>query len=122
MVEETKQPKIAQPSLASLGPALDDERRRVLEAYRRKMIEYRDVETRLKTLRMEDRDLEKKYEKSENDIKALQSVGQIVGEVLKQLTEDKCECALLQLLNVSCSHRKSNERAAICGRLSSKHR
>ena len=30
-----------------------------------------------------------KYEKSENDLKALQSVGQIVGEVLKQLTEDK---------------------------------
>jgi ATP-dependent 26S proteasome regulatory subunit len=95
MVEETKQPKVAPPSLASLGPALDDERRRVLEAYRRKMIEYRDVETRLKTLRMEDRELEKKYEKSENDIKALQSVGQIVGEVLKQLTEDKCECAFL---------------------------
>ncbi|KAJ6651757.1 hypothetical protein lerEdw1_020174 [Lerista edwardsae] len=31
----------------------------------------------------------KQYEKSENDLKALQSVGQIVGEVLKQLTEEK---------------------------------
>merc|ERR1712025_1034068 len=31
----------------------------------------------------------KAYDKSENDLKALQSVGQIVGEVLKQLTEDK---------------------------------
>lgn len=31
----------------------------------------------------------KDYDKSENDLKALQSVGQIVGEVLKQLTEDK---------------------------------
>lgn len=29
------------------------------------------------------------YEKSENDPKALQSVGQIVGEVLKQLNEEK---------------------------------
>ena len=29
------------------------------------------------------------YDKSENDLKALQSVGQIVGEVLKQLTEEK---------------------------------
>ena len=29
------------------------------------------------------------YEKSENDLKALQSVGQIVGEVLRQLTEEK---------------------------------
>ena len=29
------------------------------------------------------------YEKSENNLKALQSVGQIVGEILKQLTEEK---------------------------------
>jgi len=35
------------------------------------------------------RDLSKDYDKSENDLKALQSVGQIVGEVLKQLTEEK---------------------------------
>lgn len=33
----------------------------------------------------------KDYDKSENDLKALQSVGQIVGEVLKQLTEEKCK-------------------------------
>lgn len=32
----------------------------------------------------------KEFDKSENDLKALQSVGQIVGEVLKQLTEEKC--------------------------------
>ena len=42
-------------------------------------------------------DLKKKtkdYDKSENDLKALQSVGQIVGEVLKQLTEEKCKTVL----------------------------
>lgn len=33
--------------------------------------------------------MDKQYDKSENDLKALQSVGQIVGEVLKQLTEEK---------------------------------
>uniref|UniRef100_A0A8C3EYT3 GIY-YIG domain-containing protein n=1 Tax=Chrysemys picta bellii TaxID=8478 RepID=A0A8C3EYT3_CHRPI len=37
------------------------------------------------------KELTKQYEKSENDLKALQSVGQIVGEVLKQLTEEKCK-------------------------------
>lgn len=37
------------------------------------------------------RDLERKYQKSEDDIKALQSVGQIIGEVLKQIDEDKCK-------------------------------
>lgn len=37
------------------------------------------------------KDVTKQYDKSENDLKALQSVGQIVGEVLKQLTEEKCK-------------------------------
>lgn len=30
------------------------------------------------------------YDKSEDDLKALQSTGQIVGEVLRQLDEDRC--------------------------------
>lgn len=37
------------------------------------------------------RDLERDFEKTENDMKALQSVGQIIGEVLKQLDEERCE-------------------------------
>ena len=38
------------------------------------------------------RELSKEYDHSEDDLKALQSgVGQIVGEVLRQLTEDKCK-------------------------------
>ena len=38
------------------------------------------------------RDLSREFDRSEDDLKALQSgVGQIVGEVLRQLTEDKCE-------------------------------
>lgn len=40
-------------------------------------------------MREQIKELNKQYEKSENDLKALQSVGQIVGEVLKQLTEEK---------------------------------
>jgi 26S proteasome regulatory subunit T4 len=35
------------------------------------------------------RELEKTFDKTEEDMKALQSVGQIVGEVLKQLDEEK---------------------------------
>lgn len=46
------------------------------------------------------KDLTKQYDKSENDLKALQSVGQIVGEVLKQLTEEKCkDTCILNLLH-----------------------
>ena len=43
-------------------------------------------------MREELRDFSKEFDKSEDDLKSLQSgVGQIVGEVLRQLTEDKCE-------------------------------
>jgi 26S proteasome regulatory subunit T4 len=35
-------------------------------------------------------DLEKQYDKTEDDMKALQSVGQIIGEVLKQLDDERC--------------------------------
>ncbi len=37
------------------------------------------------------RDLDKAYQKSEDDMKALQSVGQIIGEVLKQLDDERCK-------------------------------
>merc|ERR1711902_446600 len=46
-------------------------------------------DSKLKDLRLNLKDLHGQYEKSENDLKALQSVGQIVGEVLRQLTEEK---------------------------------
>lgn len=36
------------------------------------------------------KDLEKAYEKTEDDIKAVQSVGQIIGEVMKQLDDERC--------------------------------
>jgi 26S proteasome regulatory subunit T4 len=34
--------------------------------------------------------LKKDYEKTEDDLKALQSVGQIIGEVLRQLDDERC--------------------------------
>ena len=84
----------------------DEERQRVLANYRRKIGEHRELEARLKELRkkvgfhistsfmltfnsFQEQQMQKEHDKSENDIKALQSVGQIVGEVLKQLTEEK---------------------------------
>jgi 26S proteasome regulatory subunit T4 len=39
--------------------------------------------------------LEKDFDKSENDIKALQSVGQIIGEVLRQLDDERCIFSLI---------------------------
>jgi 26S proteasome regulatory subunit T4 len=42
-------------------------------------------------VREESRKLEGDYNKTEDDLKAIQNVGQIIGEVLKQIDEDKCE-------------------------------
>ena len=36
------------------------------------------------------KDLERAYSKTEDDIKAVQSVGQIIGEVMKQLDDERC--------------------------------
>lgn len=51
--------------------------------------DHREKEARLREIRFGVRELELKYQKSENDIRALQSVGQIIGEVLKQLEDGK---------------------------------
>lgn len=93
-------------------PPFDERKRKALEDYRKKLNEYRDVEDKLKErkyflrflsyrrlrlnflflVRVQEKKFRKEYDKSENDLKALQSVGQIVGEVLKQLSEEKCKC------------------------------
>uniref|UniRef100_A0A8C2YN02 AAA+ ATPase domain-containing protein n=1 Tax=Chinchilla lanigera TaxID=34839 RepID=A0A8C2YN02_CHILA len=60
-----------------------------LQDYHKKLLEHKKIHGCLKELREQLKELPKQYEKSENDLKALQSVGQFVGEVLKQLTEEK---------------------------------
>ena len=42
------------------------------------------------SVRFSIKDLQKDYRKTEDDIKAVQSVGQIIGEVMKQLDDDRC--------------------------------
>jgi len=71
------------------APAGDNVREKVLTDYRKKLLDHKELEARLKEMREQLKEFTKQYDKSENDLKALQSVGQIVGEVLKQLTEDK---------------------------------
>jgi len=69
--------------------AADPVREKALSDYRKKLMEHKEVDARLKDLRNQLKDLTTAYAKSEDDLKALQSVGQIVGEVLRQLTEEK---------------------------------
>ncbi|KAJ3310726.1 26S protease regulatory subunit 10B [Boothiomyces sp. JEL0838] len=68
---------------------MEDPRQKALANYRKKLMEHREIEAKVKELRLGLRSLEKDYDKSENDIKALQSVGQMIGEVLKQLDEER---------------------------------
>ena len=68
----------------------DPERQQALESYKIKLIESREWEAKLKALRMDIKGLQKSFEITEDNIKALQSVGQIIGEVLKQLDDERC--------------------------------
>lgn len=51
------------------------------------------------------RTLDKEYDKSEDDIKALQSVGQVIGEVLKQLDDERCKFSFVFFLCVWIDYR-----------------
>jgi 26S proteasome regulatory subunit T4 len=76
----------------SSQPTPEQRKQKALEAYKAKIKEHESVSESLKTIRMSIRDGEAQYDKSEEDIKALQSVGQIVGELLRQLDEERCAC------------------------------
>lgn len=91
--DEQPQLQQPQPPQANTTPtpsqSVDPERERALSKFKDKLLEHRKYDARLKELRLSIRDLEKDFEKTENDIKALQSVGQIIGEVLKQLDDER---------------------------------
>ncbi|KAK9460720.1 P-loop containing nucleoside triphosphate hydrolase protein [Lipomyces oligophaga] len=70
-------------------PPVDEERERALDDFKRKLLEHRELEAKVKDLRMGIRGFQKDFEKTEDDIKALQSVGQIIGEILKQLDDER---------------------------------
>jgi 26S proteasome regulatory subunit T4 len=76
----------------------DPERDQALEQFKTKLLESREWEAKLKTLRLELKSLDKDYNQTEDNIKALQSVGQIIGEVLKQLDDERCTFAMRNII------------------------
>jgi hypothetical protein len=96
----------------------DPERDHALGEYKTKLLDSREWEAKLKALRLEIKGLQRDYDVSEDNIKALQSVGQIIGEVLKQLDDERCmqlqNGTSLKRTNAASSHRQSIVRAAIC--------
>ena len=73
----------------------DPERDQALQDYKKSLLESREWEAKLKSLRLGIKDLQKEFSTTEDNIKALQSVGQIIGEVLKQLDDERCQSFLL---------------------------
>ena len=49
-----------------------------------------ELDAKVRRLRDEVKDTKKTFDKTEDDLKALQSMGQIIGEVLRQLDDEKC--------------------------------
>jgi 26S proteasome regulatory subunit T4 len=68
----------------------EEERKQVaLQGFRKKLLEHKETDTRLRIARETMKQLKKDYDKTEEDLKALQSVGQIIGETLKQLDDER---------------------------------
>ena len=65
------------------------ERLRALDGLRAKIAEHKEVEAKLKEARASTKDLVKEFEDTENALNALQSVGQIIGDVLRRLDEER---------------------------------
>lgn len=106
-----------------MNGASDPEREQSLEDYKRSLLELREWEAKLKSLRLGIKGLQRDFDVSEENIKALQSVGQIIGEVLKQLDEERCElafplCAVtVQQLTLDTSYRQGIIRTPLRRRL-----
>jgi len=67
----------------------DNQRLEAEKILRQSLLRNQEKESKIRALREDLHKTEKEYNKSEDDLKALQSAGQILGEVLRQLDEDR---------------------------------
>jgi 26S proteasome regulatory subunit T4 len=68
-----------------------EDRESLVASYLRKKTEHDEIETKVRQSREAINTMRRDYEKTEDDLKALQNVGQIIGEVLKQIDNDRCK-------------------------------
>lgn len=69
--------------------SVEEKRSRALDHYKQTLMKHKEAEAKLKKLRENYKKLQKDHTQSEDNLQALQSVGQIIGEVLKDLGEEK---------------------------------
>eukprot|EP00941_MAST-03F_sp_MAST-3F-sp1_P003390 g3390.t1 len=72
-----------------MPPSMTPARRDLIRKWIAKVKAHAEESAKLKALRDESKKLEVDFDKTEDDLKALQSCGQIIGEVLRQLDENK---------------------------------
>jgi ATP-dependent 26S proteasome regulatory subunit len=87
---------------AAAAPTDAERREQALAEYRKKLLKHKEVDTKVRSLRESVKELKKEYDKTEDDLKALQSVGQIIGEVLRQLDEERCELVFFFVCAALC--------------------
>ncbi|KAG6432906.1 hypothetical protein SASPL_104496 [Salvia splendens] len=64
-------------------------RKSAISDYRKKLLNHKELEGRVRSVRENLRAVKKEYAKTEDDLKSLQSVGQIIGEVLRPLDNER---------------------------------
>merc|ERR1711871_1911141 len=64
-------------------------REELMSNLRAALLRHKEIDTQVRKKRDEIKECTRQYEKSEDDLKSLQSVGQIIGEVLRQLDEER---------------------------------
>lgn len=75
--------------MASAGPDEEHRRKEAQDELRNKLLAHKEIDAKVRNLRDQAKELKVEYEKTEDDLKALQSVGQIIGEVLRQLDDER---------------------------------
>eukprot|EP01087_Luapelamoeba_hula_P021476 TRINITY_DN751_c0_g1_i1.p1 TRINITY_DN751_c0_g1~~TRINITY_DN751_c0_g1_i1.p1 ORF type:complete len:389 (-),score=77.18 TRINITY_DN751_c0_g1_i1:51-1217(-) len=65
------------------------DRDKALNELRGRLLQHKEYNARVRNMRDDFKKMKKDYDKSEDDLKALQSVGQIIGEVLRQLDDER---------------------------------
>ncbi|KAM5553109.1 hypothetical protein ABKV19_025366 [Rosa sericea] len=65
-------------------------RRTAIIDYRKRLLQHKELDSRVRAVRDNLRGAKKEFGKTKDDLKSPQSVGQIIGEVLRPLDNERC--------------------------------
>jgi len=66
-----------------------NDRETAINKFRTAVLQHKDIESKRKQAKQQEKEALQEYDRTEDQIKALQSVGQMVGEILRQLDEER---------------------------------